>query len=299
VVLLKLKTWFNGEFIEYEDAKVHISVHALHYGTGCIEGIHSYKTEKGIGIFRLKEHVDRFFQSAEALGMKLDFSKDEIIKAVKDLVRLNKIEDSYIRPIAFYGQSKLEVYPKNIKVDIAIISVPSEKKEIKGIKVKTSKFSRINPEALVYGAKISGFYANSILAMHEAREQGYDEALMLDNNGKVAEGPANNIFVIKNNKIMTSNSKSILPGVTRDSMIEIGKELGFEVAEKEIDPEELKEADEAFYTGTLSEIVPIIQIDDKAIGDGKIGKVTEKLKMEFHSIVMGKNQKFKDWVESV
>ncbi len=151
----------------------------------------------------------------------------------------------------------------------------------------------------MYGAKISGFYANSILAMHEAREQGYDEALMLDNNGKVAEGPANNIFVIKNNKIMTSNSKSILPGVTRDSMIEIGKELGFEVAEKEIDPEELKEADEAFYTGTLSEIVPIIQIDDKAIGDGKIGKVTEKLKMEFHSIVMGKNQKFKDWVESV
>ncbi len=299
MVLLKLKTWFNGEIIEYEDAKVHISVHALHYGTGCIEGIHSYKTEKGIGIFRLKEHVERFFKSAFALGMKLDFSKDEIIKAVKDLVRLNKLEDSYIRPIAFYGQSDLEVYPKNIKVNIAIISVPSEKKEIKGIKVKTSKFSRINPEALVYGAKISGFYANSIMAMHEARQQGYDEALLLDNKGKVAEGPAQNIFIIKNNKILTPNSKSILPGVTRDSMIEIGKELGFEVIEKEIELEELKEADEAFYTGTLSEIVPIIKVDDTAIGDGRIGKVTEKLMKKFGEVVKGKVEKFSGWVDRV
>ena len=293
------KIWIDGKICKFEDAKIHILTHALHYGTACFEGIHSYKTEKGTAIFRLKEHLDRFFESAKVLGMKLDFSSKDISNAIKKLIKINKLGDAYIRPLAFYGYGSLDVYPKDVKPSIALITLPCYSKEKKPLKLKTSSLKKINPSAFIYGAKLSGFYANSVMAMHEARVNGYDEALMLDDNGKVSEGPCQNIFMIKHNNVITSNSRSILPGVTRDSLLKLSRDMGFHAEEKEISLEELKNADEAFYCGTLSEIIPIGKIDNSAIGNGETGKITKKLKEEFSKIARGKNAKYKKWLEYV
>lgn len=294
---LKGSIWIDGKICEFEDAKIHILTHALHYGTACFEGIHSYKTEKGTAIFRLKEHLDRFFESAKVLGMKLNYSYNEIFDAIKNLIKINELGDAYIRPLAFYGFGSLDVYPKNIKPSVAIITLPCSSIERNPIKLKTSSFKKINPGAFIYGTKLSGFYANSVMAMHEARIKGYDEALMLDDNGKVSEGPCQNIFMVKNKNVITSNSRSILPGVTRDSLLKLSKDIGFKAGEKEITLKELKNADEAFYCGTLSEIIPIGKIDSSAIGNGETGEITKKLKEEFSKIVRGKNDKYKKWLE--
>lgn len=293
---LKGKIWIDGKICKFKDAKIHVLAHALHYGTACFEGIHSYKTEKGTAIFRLKEHLDRFFDSAKVLGMKLNYSYDDVTKAIKKLIKINKLGDAYIRPLAFYGYGSLDVYPKSIKPSIALIALPCKSKERKPIKLKTSLLRKINPSAFIYGTKLSGFYANSIMAMHEVRLKGYDEALMLDDKGKVSEGPCHNIFMIDGDEVITSNSRSVLPGVTRNSLLKLSKDLGFKAGEKEITLRELKNADEAFYCGTLSEIIPIGKIDNSKIGNGKMGKVTQKLKEEFHKIVRGKNKKYESWL---
>ena len=182
---LKGKIWIDGKIVSWNKAKIHICTHSIHYGDACFEGIHSYKTEKGTAIFRLKEHLNRFFDSAKDLGMKLNYSYDDVTKAIKKLIKINKLGDAYIRPLAFYGYGSLDVYPKSIKPSIALIALPYKSKERKPIKLKTSLLRKINPSAFIYGTKLSGFYANSIMAMHEVRLKGYDEALMLDDKGKV------------------------------------------------------------------------------------------------------------------
>ena len=196
---LKGRIWIDGKILKFKDAKIHLLTHALHYGTACFEGIHSYKAEKGTIIFRLNDHLKRFFDSAEVLGMKLRYTYDDISRVVKKLIKINNLNDSYIRPLAFYGFGSLSVYPKNVKSSIAIIALPCKSEEKKPIKIKTSSLRKVNPEAFVYRTKLSGFYANSVMAMHEARQKGYDEALMLDSKGKVSEGPCQNIFMVKNN----------------------------------------------------------------------------------------------------
>lgn len=296
---LKGKIWINGKIIDWNKAKIHICSHSAHYGYSAFEGIHSYKTKNGTTLFRLKEHLERFLYSAKVLGMKLKFNFNDISKAIKKIIKINKLGDAYIRPLAFYGYGSLDVYPKNIKPSIAIIAMPCKSKKKSPIRLKTSKLKKVNPEAFIYGTKISGYYANSILAMHEARIKGYDEALMLDNKGKVAEGPCQNIFMVKGNELITSNSKSILPGVTRDSILKISKDLGFNSYEKEITLKQLKNADEVFYCGTLSEIVPIGKIDKSIINNGKIGEFTLKLRKEFEKIVRGENYKYKKWLDYV
>lgn len=296
---LKGKIWIDGKIVPWHEAKIHICTHSIHYGDSVFEGLHSYKTENGTAIFRLKEHLDRFFDSAKVLGMKLRFSYDDITKAIKKLIKINKLGEAYIRPLAFYGYGSLDVYPESIKPSIALIALPCKSRERKPIKLKTSLLRKINSSAFIYGTKLSGFYANSIMAMHQARIKGYDEALMLDDKGNVSEGPCHNIFMINGGEVITSNSRSILPGVTRDSLLKLSKDLGFKAGEKEISLRELKNADEVFYCGTLSEIIPIGKIDNSKIGNGKIGKVTQKLKEEFHEIVRGKNNKYESWLEYV
>lgn len=297
MVLLN-KVWINKKLIDFDDAKIHVMSHAFHYGTACFEGIHSYKTGKGVAIFRLREHIDRLFESAKPLGMDLNYTQEDISKAIKNLVKVNKVEDGYIRPIAYYGYGSLDVYPKDIKPSLAIIAVARNSEQKAPIKVRTSSFKRINPDASIFGAKISGFYANSVMAMHEARQKGYDEALMLDSKGFVAEGPSHNVFFVKDDKIFTSSSKSILPGITRLSLITLSKDLGFEVIEKEITLDEIKGADEVFYCSTLSETIPVVKIDDKIIGNG-IGEITKKLRKEFQKIVRGENPKYNEWLDYV
>ena len=297
-MVLLSKVWINNKLIDFDDAKIHIMSHALHYGTACFEGIHSYKTGKWVAIFRLREHVDRLFESSKPLGMDLKYTQEDIFKAIKNLVKINKIDDGYIRPIIYSGYGSLDVYTKDIKPSLAIMAVKWKSEQKGPIKVKTSSFKRVNPDASIFGAKISGFYANSVMAMHEARQKGYDEALMLDSKGLVAEGPSHNVFLVKDGKILTSSSKSILPGITRLSLITLSKDLGFEVLEKEITLDEIKDADEVFYCGTLSETIPVIKIDEKIIGKG-IGKVTKKLREEFQKIIRGENPKYDEWLDYV
>ena len=295
---LKGKVWIDGSIVELKDANVSILTHALHYGTGCFEGIHSYKTERGPAIFRLKEHLERFFESAKALGMRLDFSKEQVREGIKELIRINRLGEAYIRPLAFYGFGSLDVYPKNVKTNLALIALPCASYEKKPIRIKTASLKKINDSAFYYGTKLSGFYANSVLAMHEARAKGYDEAIMLDPNGKVSEGPCQNIFMVKDRKVYTSNSKSILPGVTRASLLKLSRDLGFITEEKEIELEELWHADEAFYCGTLSEVVPIAEVDDHKI-ERAPGPVTSKLREELMKIVQGRNPKYSGWLDYV
>lgn len=291
-----MKVWFNGKIIEEEDAKISIKTHSLHYGTGVFEGIRFYKAEKGTAIFRLKDHVDRLFNSADALSMDVPFSRSEIEMAVKELISVNKMEEGYIRPIIFYGEY-LGVYPSSVSVNCAIIL--ADWKNIKeGLRVKVSKFKRINKDATVFGAKISGNYANSILAMEDVRKRGYDEALMLDENDMVSEGPAQNLFIVKDNFLITPSSRSVLLGITRDTILNIAKELNCTTIEKDLELEDVKEADEAFFCGTGAEIVWIKSIDDIKVSD-EIGEVTKKIKDRYFYIVKGKDKKFEHWLDYV
>ncbi|MBI2547045.1 MAG: branched-chain amino acid transaminase [Candidatus Aenigmarchaeota archaeon] len=288
--------WMDGKFVKWKDAKVHVLTHALHYGTAVFEGIHSYKTGKGTAIFRLDEHIDRLFHSANALSMHLRFTKNQLKNSIKKLIKKNKIGDGYIRPLAYYGYGDVGVFPRNVHVNTAIITVPWEHYYSKDLRVMTSKYERHSEKSTVFGAKISGNYANSVLAMHEARKKGYDEALMLDNEGYVAEGPAENIFLVKNGDLITPDSRSSLHGITRNSIMAISKDMGIDAYEKKVSLNEVKNADELFYCGTATEIAPVVSIDNKKIGNGKAGRITLMIRDKFYSIVRGKESKYKKWL---
>ena len=294
------KIWVDGKFVDWEKAKIHILTHSLHYGGGVFEGIRAYETEKGPAVFRLKEHLKRLFFSSSVLGMKIPFSRKEIEKAIIDLIKVNKVKQCYIRPLVIFGYGVMGLYPKKAPINV-IISLWTWKKYLgKNLKVKVSKFIRIHPQSTVVEAKICGHYVNSILASIEAKKEGFDEALLLDYKGFVAEGPGENIFLVKNKKILTPKKGSILPGITRDTIITIAKQkLNLKVEEKEITLKELKNADELFFAGTAVEVSPIVQVEKTIIGDGKEGKITKKIRELYQRIVSGKESRYLKWLKFI
>jgi branched-chain amino acid aminotransferase len=291
--------WFNGKFVKWEKAKIHVLSHALHYGSGVFEGIRCYETLKGSAVFRLKEHLDRLWNSARCLEMKIPFSKGEIKDAILKIIKLNKLKECYIRPIVFYGYGKMGLNPKGAKIDFAIAVWPWGKYLKEKVKVKISKFMRLHPKSVFPFAKVSGYYVNSIFASLDCQKSKVDEVILLDYKGCVAEGPGENVFIVKNKRIFTPKLESVLPGITRDSVIKIAKDEKMEVFEKDISAKELKNCDEAFFTGTAAEITPIYQIDDKIINRGEIGPITKILQEKFYKIVHGEDEKYKKWLTFV
>jgi branched-chain amino acid aminotransferase len=291
--------WFNGKFVRWQQAKIHILTHALHYGSGVFEGIRCYKTKNGPAVFRLKEHIERLFNSAKFLEMKIPFSKKEIQKAILELIKLNKVEECYIRPIVFYGHGKMGLNPKGAEINCAVILWPWGKYLKDKVKVKISKFIRLHPQSVVSSAKVCGYYVNSIFATFDAEKDKFDESILLDYRGFVAEGSAENIFIVKNKKLLTPKLGSILPGITRDSIIKIAKDIKIEIIERDISVKELKNCDEAFFTGTAAEITPIYQINKKIINKGEIGEITKILQEKFYQIVHGGYKKYKNWLTYV
>lgn len=294
------KIWLDGKLVDFSEAKIHILTHSLHYGGGVFEGIRAYSTSQGPAVFRLKEHIERFFTSASFLGMKIPFSKEEIKKAILETIKINELKECYIRPIAFFGEG-MGLNPIGLPVKVAIAVWPwgAYLGEKETVSVKISKFIRLHPKSVVPQAKISGYYVNSILASLEAKNSGFDEALLLDFEGFVAEGPGENIFIVKEKKLYTPPPERILPGITRASVIEIAKDLGLAVEEKMLTVEELKSADEAFFSGTAVEICPIGKIDDTIINQQKIGEITQKIKDIYLRAVRGKEEKYLKWLTFV
>ena len=288
--------WLDGKFVNWERANIHILSHCLHYGSGAFEGIRCYQTDNGPAVFRLKDHLKRLFSSAKVLKIKIPFSPSYLQQAIIALLKKNKVEEGYIRPIVFYGYGKMGLDPTGAKISTALAVWRWGKYLQDAVRAKISKYIRIHPQSVVVSAKICGYYINSILATFDAKDKGYDEAILLDYRGMVAEGPGENIFIVKNKRLYTPKLISILPGITRDSVIKIAKDLGINFQEKDISVKELKNADEAFFTGTAAEITPIIQIDNKLINKGKIGEITNLLKERFNNIIRGRVPKYKNWL---
>ncbi|MVT35231.1 MAG: branched-chain amino acid transaminase [Euryarchaeota archaeon] len=297
-----LKVWWDGKFIEYKDAKVPILTHSLQYGSGIFEGIRAYKNEKGSAVFRLRDHIKRFFNTAKIYRIDLKYSMDEISQAILELLRINKLDECYIRPFAFYRDDSIGLSPFGKETSIYIAAVPFDKylSKSSGIRCKTSTWRRINSKILPVQAKASGNYLNSLIANLEARSLGFDEAIMLGENGYVAEGPGENIFIVKDGALITPPDESdILLGITRDSIIKIAGHLGIKTLERNIHREEIYVADEAFFAGTAAEITPISSVDGITIGDGNIGKITSTLINEYMNVVHGRNEYFRDWLTQV
>lgn len=292
--------WMDGQFIHWEDAKVHILTHALHYGSAVFEGIRYYKTDKGAAVFRLKEHIDRLFYSADALKMKVPFSEKEIIDANVGLIRKNHIEQGYLRPIIFYAYGKMGLNPLGAPVAVAIATWPWGKYlPFDMVDLKISKYIRIHPQSTTADAKISGHYVNSIMAVQEVQGTKYHEGLFLDFNGNIAEGPGENFFMVKNGSIFTPPLGTILAGITRRTVLELAKSEGIKTTEKIITPNEAFEADEAFFTGTAAEVTPIRSIDDHVLGSGKIGPLTQRLKDKYLDLVHGRLSEYNNWLTYV
>ena len=289
--------WMDGKFTPWKDAKVHVLTHTLHYGLGVFEGIRFYKTNKGPAVFRLKEHVKRLFDGAKTSFMDVPYSEKEICKAIIETVKKNDVESGYIRPIFFYGYGKMGLDPHGAELNCVIAAWPwGSYLGEEAVKVKTSSFIRIHPQSTHAEAKICGHYVNSIFASLEAKKEGFQEALLLDHKGNVAEGPGENLFLVKDGKLMTVKLGNILPGITRDAVMQITEDMGIEVEEKVLRKEDVYDADEAFFTGTAAEVTAIAQLDDKKIGDGTGGPVTKSIREKFMDIVTGKNEKYKDWL---
>lgn len=291
--------WFNGEFVPWQEAKVHVLVHTLHYGSGVFEGIRMYNTSRGSAIFQLDRHLDRLFYSASALRMEVNYSQKEFKQAVLDTVKKNNVDSCYIRPIIFYGYEELKVVPNGCPVDSAIALWPwGSYLGDETASVKVSDYIRLHPRSSVADAKITGHYANSMLAGLQATEAGYTEALLLDYEGNIAEGPGENFFIVKDETVITPPLGTILAGITRESVIKVARDLGMEVSEQNITLDEAYEADECFFTGTAAEVTPIKSINDKQIKH-EIGPVTRRLKDEFSKIVKGENKKYHKWLTFV
>ncbi len=297
--------WFNGEFVPWEEAKVHVLTHTLHYGMGVFEGIRCYKTERGPAVFRLKDHIERLHNSARMVGMKIPYGIEELIEAVKETIRRNQIEECYIRPIAFYGYGVMGLNPAGAPVNVAIVVWPwgtylGEEGLKRGVRVKISPWRRIHPLILPPQAKVVANYANSILAKVDALSSGYDEAILLNLDGKIAEGPGENVFMVKDGVLCTPPvSSGALIGITRDSIIRIARDEGIPFEERELTVDDLLGADEAFFTGTAAEVTPIREVDGKPIGAGVRGPITERLQRIYFDTVRGRNSKYLEWLDFV
>jgi len=298
------KIWKDGQMVDWRDATLHMLTHSLHYGMAVFEGVRAYNTAHGTAIFRLKEHTQRLYNSAKIFQMKVPFDMDTIMNAQLEVVRANKLESCYLRPLVWIGSEKMGVSARGNTIHVAIAAWPwgaylGEEGLAKGIRVKTSSFTRHHVNVSMVRAKASGYYINSILANQEVTADGYDEALLLDTEGYVSEGAGENVFIVKSGKIYTPDLASCLDGITRDSVVTIARDLGIEVIEKRMTRDEVYCADEAFFTGTAAEVTPIRELDGRTIGEGSRGPVTEKIQSMFFDIVGGKATKYNHWFTRV
>jgi branched-chain amino acid aminotransferase len=296
--------WYDGRMVNWRDATTHVLTHTLHYGMGVFEGVRAYNTSIGTAIFRLTEHTDRLFRSAHIFGMKMPWDKQTLIDAQRAVVRENQLESCYVRPIAFYGSEALGISAQTLSTHVAVAAWPwgaylGVDGLEKGIRVKTSSFARHHVNVTMCKAKAVGSYTNSILAHQEAVHDGYDEALLLDVDGFVAEGSGENVFVVRNGRLYTPDLTSALEGITRDTIVTLAGELGVPVIEKRITRDEVYCADEAFFTGTAAEVTPIRELDRRVIGAGTRGPITTKLQSMFFDCVYGRARNHLDWLTPV
>ena len=296
--------WYDGRLVPWREATTHVLTHSLHYGLAVFEGMRAYKTELGTAIFRMKEHTDRFFNSAKIYMMEIPYSREELMAAQRDVVRANKLESCYLRPIAFYGSEKMGVSPLGAKVHVSIAAWPwgaylGEDGIKRGIRVKTASFARHHVNVTMARAKVSTTYANSILANLEATQDGYDEALLLDTDGFVAEGAGENVFLVKDGRLYTPQLATALDGITWRSVQSICADLGLAVEKTRLTRDDVYTADEAFFTGTAAEVTPIRELDRRVIGSGSRGPITERIQAAFFDIVNGRNPKYRHWLTPI
>jgi branched-chain amino acid aminotransferase len=297
--------WRNGEIIRWEDATTHLSAHAMHYGSGVFEGIRCYATDDGPAIFRLDAHLDRFYASASVYGLEIPYTRLELVGAMEKLIRRNEFASCYLRPLCYFGSSTLSVHPMQCPVEVAILAwqwapylgaVGLEK----GVRVTVSPWKKFHADMMPPTAKATGQYLNSILAVRDAVQRGYDEALLLNQEGNLSEGSGENLFIVSNGEVVTNDEReSILMGITRDSVVQIARDLGYRVGIRAMTLEDLQGADEAFFTGTAAEITPIREVDGVPISGGARGPITESLQRVFFSAVAGREPRYKDWLHAV
>ncbi len=296
--------WLDGEMVPWREAKTHVLTHTLHYGMGVFEGVRAYKAEQGTAIFRLQEHTDRLFRSAHIMNMPMPFDKETLNEAQRAAVRENNLESAYIRPMCFYGSEGMGLRADNLKTHVMVAAwewgayLGAEGME-KGIRIRTSSYTRHHVNITMCKAKANGNYMNSMLALQEALSCGYDEAMLLDNEGYVAEGSGENIFLVRDGVIYTPDLTSALDGITRNTLFKLAAELGIPVKEKRITRDEVYVADEAFFTGTAAEVTPIREVDNRQIGSGSRGPITEQLQTMYFDAVHGRSEQHRDWLTLV
>jgi branched-chain amino acid aminotransferase len=297
--------WMDGDLIPWLNATTHVSAHALHYGSGIFEGIRCYATQGGPALFRLDAHLDRLYRSAEVYGIEIPYSQEELAEGVCDVVRRNGFGSCYVRPICYYGSGSLGVHPRGCPVEVVILAWPwaaylgAEGLE-KGVRVTVSPWRKFHARMMPTTAKACGQYLNSILAVRDAVDRGYAEALLMDADGHLAEGSGENLFIVRGRRLLTNDERhSILLGITRDAVIRIARDLGYAVEVRELFLEDLLSADEAFFTGTAAEVTPINEVDGKAIGRGARGPVTGEIQHVFFAATQGRHPSYKDWLHLV
>ena len=298
------KIWMDGKMIDWDKAQVHVCTHALHYGSGVFEGIRAYETDKGTAVFRLKEHIDRLYNSAKILKMEIPYSKEEFKQAVRNTIKENDLKSCYIRPLVYRGFEQLGINPFKCPVNCVIAvwewgAYLGEEALKKGIKTKISSYARSYINSISQKAKICGNYVNSIFAKMEAIEAGVDEAILLDTEGYIAEGSGENLFWVRNGVIYTTPTATVLEGITRDAVIKVAQDMGYQVQEKRTGRDELYISDELFFTGTAAEVTPIREIDNYQIGEGKRGPVTENIQKKFFAIAKGEEEKYLSWLDYI
>jgi len=296
--------WLDGEMVPWQEAKVHVLTHTFHYGLGVFEGVRAYNTSQGAAIFRLQEHTDRLFRSAHILRMEMPFDKDTLSEAQREVVRANGLDEAYIRPMCFLGSEGMGLRADNLKTHVMVAawawpSYMDPEAMNRGIRVATSSYTRHHVNITMCKAKANGNYINSILALREALDAGFEEALLLDNEGYVAEGSGENVFLVRNGVLYTPELTSCLEGITRDSIIRIAEDQGLTVKEKRITRDEVYVADEAFFTGTAAEVVPIREVDNRTIGSGVPGPITETLQRIYLESVRGAQADYADWLAPI
>ena len=297
--------WMDGELVAWDDATVHVLAHGLHYGTGAFEGIRAYETDSGTAIFRLTEHIERLARSCKALGIPVDWTVGDLVKASKELMALNGLTSGYIRPLVFYGTGSMGLNPAGASVHTIIATWEwgaylGEEGLANGIRVKVSSWRRIGQDALMPNAKLTGGYVNSVLAKQEALRAGYDEALMMNSEGFIAEGSGENLFVVRDGIVRTPPvTAGVLDGLTRESVMTLLRDDGYEVIETNVARTDLYYADELFFSGTAAEVTPIREVDDRPVGDGRPGPVTKRAQQMFMDAVTGRNERHGDWLEYI
>ncbi|MGH9761331.1 MAG: branched-chain amino acid transaminase [Blastocatellia bacterium] len=297
--------WMNGQFVQWSEATVHASAHTLHYGSGVFEGIRCYETDQGPALFRLEDHLDRLLFSASVYGMSIPYSKDELQDAIDETIARNEFTSCYVRPICYHGSGALSLDPKSCPIEVAILAWPwgkylGDEAVLAGVRLTLSSWTRFHSSMVPTTAKGCGQYVNSMLAAREAHQRGYDEALMLDLSGNIAEGSGENLFIVRSGRLFTNDERSsILPGITRDSVLRIAANLGIPVSIQAISESDLLQADEAFLTGTAAEISPVAEVDGKQIGDSRPGPMTADIQSRFFGAVTGREPDYHHWLHYV